>query len=170
MRQRDCPFAAFHSIGSRTLRRRENAGDIFPHQIRRNGERCFKWDKTQVAAFIYLQQASMPTAHAIPERTRCDALPLRSKCPTMLSSSTLKTPPDHASRSNARFEVRELTSSGIFILGPKKSEVKNDFRPGVLWWARPDSNREPKDYESPAPPLSYRPFCIRHTCSPLIVA
>ena len=26
-----------------------------------------------------------------------------------------------------------------------------------VWWARPDSNREPKDYESPAPPLSYRP-------------
>lgn len=26
-----------------------------------------------------------------------------------------------------------------------------------LWWAHPDSNREPKDYESPAPPLSYRP-------------
>lgn len=25
------------------------------------------------------------------------------------------------------------------------------------WWARPDSNRQPSDYESPAPPLSYRP-------------
>lgn len=37
--------------------------------------------------------------------------------------------------------------------GPSKS-------PGhkvVKWWARPDSNREPKDYESPAPPLSYGP-------------
>ena len=31
------------------------------------------------------------------------------------------------------------------------------FRPGIMWWARPDSNRQPKDYESPAPPLSYRP-------------
>ena len=31
-----------------------------------------------------------------------------------------------------------------------------------LWWAHPDSNREPKDYESPAPPLSYRPVaCSR---------
>ena len=28
-----------------------------------------------------------------------------------------------------------------------------------MWWAHPDSNREPKDYESPAPPLSYRPDC-----------
>ena len=37
------------------------------------------------------------TAHAAPERTRCDALPIRSKCPTMLSSSTLRTPLDHAS-------------------------------------------------------------------------
>ena len=56
----------------------------------------------------------MLTAHATPERTRCDALPIRSKCPTMLSSSTPRTPLDHVSRSSARFEVRELTSSGIF--------------------------------------------------------
>ena len=31
---------------------------FFPHQIRRNGERRLKWDKAQVAAFIYLQQDS----------------------------------------------------------------------------------------------------------------
>ena len=39
-----------------------------------------------------------------------------------------------------------------------------------LWWAHPDSNREPKDYESPAPPLSYRPvlhvdYCTRKLSS-----
>ena len=26
-----------------------------------------------------------------------------------------------------------------------------------LWWAQQDSNLQPRDYESPAPPLSYRP-------------
>lgn len=39
-----------------------------------------------------------------------------------------------------------------------------------MWWAHPDSNREPKDYESPAPPLSYRPvlhvdYCTRKLSS-----
>lgn len=60
---------------------------------------------------------------------------------------------------------------GRFLgLKTKKSEAKNGFRPDVLWWARPDSNREPKDYESPAPPLSYRPvlnvdYCTRKLSS-----
>ena len=35
--------------------------------------------------------------------------------------------------------------------------VKIDAELVKWWWARPDSNRQPKDYESPAPPLSYRP-------------
>ena len=40
----------------------------------------------------------------------------------------------------------------------------------MFWWAHPDSNREPKDYESPAPPLSYRPvlhvdYCTRKLSS-----
>ena len=45
----------------------------------------------------------------------------------------------------------------------------------IRWWARPDSNRQPKDYESPAPPLSYRPSyylaslfrCARQYCNAL---
>ena len=50
----------------------------------------------------------------------------------------------------------------VTILVTSRTDNKNDpsKSPGhkiVKWWARPDSNREPKDYESPAPPLSYGP-------------
>ena len=42
---------------------------------------------------------------------------------------------------------------------PENSKADATSAPAsvLFWWARPDSNREPKDYESPAPPLSYRP-------------
>jgi hypothetical protein len=33
-------------------------------------------------------------------------------------------------------------------------EAKHAPELGFLWWALPGSNRQPKDYESPAPPLS----------------
>ena len=39
----------------------------------------------------------------------------------------------------------------------KNDPSKSPGHKVVKWWARPDSNREPKDYESPAPPLSYGP-------------
>ena len=29
-----------------------------------------------------------------------------------------------------------------------------------VWWARQDSNLQPRDYESPAPPLSYGPVWV----------
>lgn len=31
------------------------------------------------------------------------------------------------------------------------------------WWAQQDSNLQPRDYESPAPPLSYRPEALRYS-------
>ena len=42
----------------------------------------------------------------------------------------------------------------------KITKAKPQWLIVILWWARPDSNRQPKDYESPAPPLSYRPLKV----------
>lgn len=36
-------------------------------------------------------------------------------------------------------------------------------RPDVSWWAQQGSNLQPRDYESPAPPLSYGPGCGRYS-------
>ncbi len=55
----------------------------------------------------------------------------------------------------------ETSHSPIVSSHPKPQEVKKPPQKcdglSAKWWAHPDSNREPKDYESPAPPLSYGP-------------
>jgi hypothetical protein len=58
-----------------------------------------------------------------------------------------------ASASPAEIRARTRT------LGLRRECVRCERVIG-MWWARQDSNLQPRDYESPAPPLSYGPLCV----------
>ena len=73
-------------------------------------------------------------------------------------------------RAAAAVAVVKVVASGLLFGSPmmlmyslggttenSKADATSAPASVLFWWARPDSNREPKDYESPAPPLSYRP-------------
>src|SRR5207248_2496847 len=57
----------------------------------------------------------------------------------------------------------------------RRNGVPGWFGQKAIWWARRDSNPRPRDYESPALPLSYRPglpfsaTIAKHGCSGIVL-